>query len=86
MCVYLSFSFLPVNISCSVGGGSLTGKLLGEKRSPFLALDVDYMDINTMHGMTIGWEKGEVAGSQYLPWYLPTQHTGERAKGCTVKP
>lgn len=46
-----------------------------------MALDVGQMDINTIYGMSIGWEKGQLAGSQYLPWYLHTQYTGERAKG-----
>lgn len=44
------------------------------------------MDINTVYGRTAGWEKGEVAGSQYLPCYLHTHYTGERATGCPVEP
>lgn len=59
-------------------GLSLLGKLLGKERSPFMALDVGYMDANTMYGMSVGWEKGYVAGSQYSPWLFTHAHTIHR--------
>lgn len=54
----------PVNTVCSVqrGEGSLSGKLLGKEHSPLMALDVDLMDINTVHDVTVGLVMGSVAG------------------------
>ena len=33
------------------------------------------MDIDTVCGVTAGWEKENVAGSQYSPWDLHTHNT-----------
>lgn len=84
--VKLHFTKLfPVNTVCSVqrGKGSLSGKLLGKEHSPLMALDVDLMDINTVHDVTVGWVMGSVAGFHSFYRGIYTQYTGERAKERT---
>lgn len=41
---------------------------------PWLWMWASYMDTNTVYGMTVGWERGHVAGSQYSPWLFTHTH------------